>query len=71
MTISTQANKINSAMDKIKANIDSFTSFAQIEQYLDALESDILENPYGDMLYEFAWEYAQARLAEFDAASYT
>lgn len=71
MTIVKHTSKINSAMDKIKANIDSFTSFAQIEQYLDELESDILETSYGDMLYEFAWEYAQARLAEFDAASCT
>lgn len=71
MTITSHATKLNALQDRIKAKIDTLEGKAAIGVYLDDLESEMIDSPYGDMLFEFAWEYSQARLAEFDAASYT
>ena len=66
MTITSHATKLNALQDRIATKIDSLSNKVEIGAYLDALESEMFELPYGDMLYEFAWEYAQGKASEFD-----
>lgn len=59
MTIANTISKYDILHNRIKAKLDSMRSAEEIGNYLDDLEANILEIPYGDMLHEFACEYAQ------------
>ena len=55
-------NNITKALDKISAQLAALNDRQSIIDYLDSLESRICDLPYGDMLYEHAYEVAQTRL---------
>jgi hypothetical protein len=49
-------------LEQVSAKINSMTDADSIKEYLDKLESMIIELPYGDILYEHAYEIAQVRI---------
>ena len=55
-------NNITKALDNISAQLAALDDRKAIIDYLDSLESRICELPYGDMLYEHAFEIAQVKL---------
>ena len=55
-------SNITKALDKISAQLAALNDRQSIIDYLDSLESRICELPYGDMLYEHAFEIAQVKL---------
>ena len=55
-------NNITKALDKISAQLAALNDRQSIIDYLDSLESRICDLPYGDMLYEHAFEIAQVKL---------
>ena len=55
-------NNITKALDKISAQLAALNDRKAIIDYLDSLESRICDLPYGDMLYEHAFEIAQVKL---------
>ena len=48
------------ALQAVSSRLDAMSSREAVGDYLDALEADIIETPYGDAVYEYAYEYAQA-----------
>jgi hypothetical protein len=59
-------NKLFSVFDQVSAKIFNMTDRQDIINYLDMLEADIIETPYGDMVYEHAFELAQVRFQQLD-----
>ena len=55
-------NNITKALDNISAQLAALNDRQSIIDYLDSLESRICDLPYGDMLYEHAFEIAQVKL---------
>ena len=51
---------VDTLCQKISRHLDSMSNREAVIGYLDHLESQIVEIPYGDVLYEHAYEYAQA-----------
>lgn len=51
---------VDTLCQKISRNLDSMSTREAVIAYLDNLEAQIVEIPYGDVLYEHAYEYAQA-----------
>ena len=51
---------VDTLCQKISRHLDSMSSRESVIAYLDNLEAQIVEIPYGDVLYEHAYEYAQA-----------
>ena len=49
-------------LDAISNRLASLNDRQSILDYLDSLESQICELPYGDLLYESAYEIASVRL---------
>ena len=55
-------NNLENIMNKIAKRINGETSKQAIIDYLDHIESMIAELPYGDIIYEHAYEVAQVKL---------
>lgn len=53
---------LQSVLDKVSKRIASETDKQAIIDYLDFVESMIAEVPYGDIIYEYAYEVAQVKL---------
>ena len=53
---------LQSVLDKVSKRIASETDKQAVIDYLDFVESMIAEVPYGDIIYEHAYEVAQVKL---------
>jgi hypothetical protein len=51
--------KVDQALDSVRDKLEECSSLDSAIEYLNDLESQIIEVPYGDVLYEYAWEYMQ------------
>jgi len=51
--------KVDQALDSVRDRLEECSSLDAAIEYLNNLESQIIEVPYGDLLYEYAWEYMQ------------
>ena len=51
---------VNTLCQKASSRLDTMQSREAVISFLDRLESEIIETPYGDVIYEHAYEYAQA-----------
>ncbi len=51
--------KVDQALDSVRDTLEECSSLDAAIEYLNDLESQIIEVPYGDVLYEYAWEYMQ------------
>jgi hypothetical protein len=56
------AQALDGAFTAIGRRLDACENVNQIHAYLDALEADIIETPYGDALHEHACELAHIRI---------
>ena len=56
------AQALDGAFTAVSRRIDACTTGDEIRAYLDALESEIIETPYGDLLHEHACELAHIRM---------
>lgn len=68
MTITKAISQYGIAQSRIKAKLDAMQSATEISDYLDWFEAEMIEIPYGDMLFEFACEYANACIKELNHA---
>ncbi|NDD55336.1 hypothetical protein EBZ39_15990 [bacterium] len=53
--------------EQVSNKIFSFQTKQAIVDYLDQLESESIETPYGDVIYEHAYELAQVRLQQVNS----
>ena len=59
---------LDSCLEKVSSKIRNLNDEELIGSYLDMLESRILEMPFGDMIYEHAFEVAQVKIQELKAS---
>lgn len=59
--------KLLQVFDQVSNKVFSLQTKQAIVDYLDQLESDIIETPYGDAIYEHAYELAQVRLQQINS----
>lgn len=56
------AKALDGKFTAISKRLDACETYAQVRAYLDELEAEISEQPYGDMLHEHACELAHIRV---------
>jgi hypothetical protein len=56
------AQRLDGAFTAISNRLDACKTPAQVHAYLDELEAEIIEQPYGDALHEHACELAHIRI---------
>jgi hypothetical protein len=56
------AQELDGAFTAIGRRLDACETPAQVHAYLDELEAEIIERPYGDALHEHACELAHIRI---------
>ena len=56
------AQELDGAFTAIGRRLDACENVDQIHAYLDELEAEIIERPYGDALHEHACELAHIRI---------
>ena len=60
LDIGNVVSNLDALTKAVSSRLDAMESREAVIAYLDQLEADIPEHFYGDMLYEHAYEYAQA-----------
>jgi hypothetical protein len=56
------AQELDGAFTAIGRRLDACENVDQIHAYLDELEAEIIERPYGDALHQHAFELAHIRI---------
>ena len=56
------ARALDGAFTAVSRRLDACTTGDEIRAYLDQLEAEIIETPYGDLLHEHACELAHIRM---------
>ena len=56
------AQALDGAFTAVSRRLDACTTGDEIRAYLDQLEAEIIETPYGDLLHEHACELAHIRM---------
>lgn len=56
------AQRLDGAFTAIGKRLDACETYTQVRAYLDELEAEISEQPYGDMMHEHACELAHIRV---------
>lgn len=56
------AQALDGAFTAVSRRLDACNSGDEIRAYLDELEADIIDTPYGDLLHEHACELAHIRM---------
>ena len=59
--------KLLQVFEQVSNKVFSLQTKQAIVDYLDQLEADIIETPYGDAIYQHAYELAQVRLQQVNS----
>lgn len=61
-------SNLEKALNLVSNRIALFEDRQSIVDYLDSLESRIVDVPYGDLIYEHAYEIAQVKIQSIKGA---